>query len=77
MRTPRVARGGVWPPASRLAGWASLASNPAAACRNLGCAQVLHFVAALRVRPAFIGGIAGSLLPPTPPVRRRLRCLKE
>jgi len=60
-----------------LAGWASLPSSPAAACRNLGFAQVLLFVAALRVRPASAGGTSGSLLPPTPPFRRRLRWFEE
>jgi len=39
-----------------LAGWASQPSSPAAACRKLRCAQLLHFVAALRVQPASIGG---------------------
>lgn len=60
-----------------LAGWASLPSSPAAACRNLGFAQVLLFVAALRVRPASAGGTSGSLLPLTPPFRRRLRWFEE
>ncbi|QDX26734.1 hypothetical protein FPZ54_12425 [Sphingomonas suaedae] len=48
--------------------WASLPFEPAAACRNPGFAGVLHFVSALRVRPASIGGIAGPLLPPTPAI---------
>jgi len=71
-RTSR-GRDGVVPPARELAGWASLPCSPAAACRNSGCAGVLLFVSALRVRPAFIGGTVGPLLPPTPPFRRWLR----
>jgi hypothetical protein len=62
------ARGGVWPPALDLAGWASLPSSPAAAGNNLGFAQVLHGVSALRVQPAAAGGTAGPLLPPTPAI---------
>jgi len=38
-----------------------------------GLRPVLRFAAALRVLPASIGGSAGPLLPPTPPLRRRLR----
>lgn len=60
-----------------MAGWASLPSSPAAACRKLRCAQLLLFVAALRVRPASVGGTPGPLLPPTPPFRRRLRWFEE
>jgi hypothetical protein len=39
-----------------LAGWASLPSSPAAAYRKLRFAQLLHFVAALWVQPASLGG---------------------
>ena len=71
-------RGGVGAPSAIWRMWASLPFEPAAACRNPGCAGVLLFVSAQRAHPiaqaqwgprgvrrAFVGGIAGPLLPPT------------
>lgn len=56
--------------------WASLPVRPVAACRNPGCAGVLHYVPALRVQPALSDGPAGPLLPPTRPCGAGLRRLE-
>jgi hypothetical protein len=59
-------------------GWASPPSNPVAAGRNLGCAQVLHFVPALRVQPAAHAGFwfasRLALMPPGLPFVHVLPC---
>jgi hypothetical protein len=61
-RTSRVPRAGVVAFGQR--GGRSLPSRLTAARRNLGFAQVLHCVTALRVRPASIGEPAGPLCRP-------------
>lgn len=87
--SPRGARRR-WPPASIWRGGRRCPLVPPRRAATWGLAQVLLFVAAQRahpiaraqwgprgVRPASAGGTSGSLLPPTPPFRRRLRWFEE
>jgi len=70
--TPAL-RGRRWPPASVWRGGRRFPVVPPRRAATPAAPESSSSFRPCRVRPAFIGGTVGPLLPPTPPFRRRLR----